>query len=83
MPVTLDEAYNGGVVEVPTFDGPVMVKVPPRSQAGAKLRLRGKGIQRKDARGDLYAVLDVRMPDLADEQLAVRVPLRLVGYHGR
>ena len=70
VPVTLDEAYNGGTVEVPTFDGPVMLKVPPRSQPGTKLRLRGKGIQRKDTRGDLLAVLDVRMPDRADDALA-------------
>jgi curved DNA-binding protein len=70
LPVTLDEAYNGGSIEVPTFDGPVLLKVPARSQAGTKLRLRGKGIQRKERRGDLYAVLDVRMPDRADDALA-------------
>lgn len=70
LPVTLDEAYNGGSVEVPTFDGPVLLKVPARSQSGAKLRLRGKGIKRKDTRGDLFVVLDVRMPDQADDALA-------------
>jgi DnaJ-class molecular chaperone len=70
VPVTLDEAYNGGSVEVPTFDGPVVLKVPARSQSGAKLRLRGKGIARGDKRGDLIAVLDVRMPDRDDDALA-------------
>ncbi len=70
LPVTLDEAYNGGTIEVPTFDGPVMLKVPPRSQPGTKLRLKGKGITRKDTRGDLFAVLDVRLPDRLDEALA-------------
>jgi curved DNA-binding protein len=70
LPVTLDEAYNGASIEVPTFDGPVMLKIPALSQAGAKLRLRGKGIKRKDTRGDLFAVLDVRMPDKTDEALA-------------
>jgi curved DNA-binding protein len=70
LPVTLAEAYNGGAVEVPTFDGPVMLKVPPRSQNGGKLRLRGKGIPRKDRRGDLFVELDVRMPDKADDALA-------------
>ena len=70
LPVTLDEAYNGGSVEVPTFDGLVVLKVPPRSQSGTKLRLRGKGIRRKDVRGDLYAVLDVRVPDQPDDALA-------------
>ena len=31
---------------------------------------RGKGIQRKDTRGDFYVELDVRMPDKADDKLA-------------
>ena len=60
LPVTLDEAYNGASVDVPTFDGTVVLKVPPRSQNRAQLRLRGKGIERKDARGDLFVELDVR-----------------------
>lgn len=70
LPITLDEAYNGASVDVPTFDGPVTLKVPPRSQNGAKLRLRGKGIARKGARGDLIAELDVRLPDREDAALA-------------
>ena len=70
LPVTLDEAYNGASVEVPTFDGPVVVKIPPRSQNHTKLRVRGKGIPRKDTRGNLIVELDVRMPDKPDEALA-------------
>ncbi|MFT3695653.1 MAG: DnaJ C-terminal domain-containing protein [Kofleriaceae bacterium] len=70
LPVTIGEAYNGASVEVPTFDGAVMLKIPPRSQTGARLRLRGKGIARKDQRGDFYVVLEVRMPDKENEALA-------------
>lgn len=70
LPVTLSEAYNGGSVQVPTFDGPVMLKVPPRAQQGAKLRLRGKGVPRKEERGDLIVELDIRLPGRADEALA-------------
>jgi curved DNA-binding protein len=70
LPVTLDEAYNGGSVDVPTFDGPVSLKIPPLSQNGAKLRLRGKGVKRKDKSGDMIVALDVRMPDKQDEALA-------------
>ena len=80
LPITLDEAYNGGSVEVPTFDGPVLLKVPARSQTDAKLRLRGKGIQRKDTRGDLFAVLDVRMPDRVDEALAAALGASAAAY---
>jgi DnaJ-class molecular chaperone len=70
IPVTLDEAYNGGSVDVPTFGGAVALKIPPRTQTGAVLRLRGKGVARKDAHGDLFVTLDVRMPDRADDALA-------------
>ncbi len=70
LPVTLDEAYNGSTVEVPTFEGPISLKIPPRSQNGAKLRVRGRGVPRKTEKGDLYVALDVRMPDRADDQLA-------------
>ncbi len=70
LPITLAEAYTGATVEVPTFEGPVKLKLPPRSQQGAKLRLRGKGVPRKDERGDLIVSLDVRMPDRADDELA-------------
>jgi DnaJ-class molecular chaperone len=70
LPVDLDEAYNGASIEVPTVRGPLLLKVPPRSQSGTTLRLRGQGIRRKDVRGDLLVNLDVRMPDRADEPLA-------------
>lgn len=70
LPVTLDEAYNGASVDVPTFNGTVVLKIPPRSQNHSRLRLRGKGIARKGDRGDLFVELDVRMPDQKDDALA-------------
>jgi curved DNA-binding protein len=73
LPVTLDEAYNGSEVEVPTPDGSVKLRVPPRSQQGHQLRLRGKGVTRGEKRGDLYVTLDVRLPDKDDKELAEAV----------
>lgn len=70
LPITLAEAYLGATVEVPTFEGPVKLKVPPRAQQHARLRLRGKGVPRKDERGDLLVELDIRMPDRSDDALA-------------
>ena len=63
LPITIGEALLGASVEVPTPGGPVTMKVPPRSQQGKRLRLRGKGVARGVDRGDLYVVLDIQMPD--------------------
>ena len=70
LPVTVNEAYNGASIDVPTFEGPVVLKSPPRTPQHAKLRLRGKGVARKDTRGDMIVELDVRMPDKSDPALA-------------
>jgi DnaJ-class molecular chaperone len=80
LPVTVDEAYNGASVEVPTFEGTVVLKIPPRSQNHARLRLRGKGVERKSSRGDLFVELDVRMPDQADDALAAALRASAKAY---
>jgi molecular chaperone DnaJ len=71
LPVTLDEAYNGADLEIPTFDGRVRVLIPAGSQSGSRLRLRGKGIARGGEQGDLYVEVDVRLPERHDEVLAL------------
>ena len=63
----------GADVQVETPDGPVTLKVPPGTQAGRRMRLRGRGLPRADgARGDLYAVVRVVIPERpsADERAA-------------
>jgi len=42
LPMT--DAALGTKVDVPTMDGAVSLKVPPGTQPGAKLRLRGRGV---------------------------------------
>ncbi|MCI5064483.1 DnaJ domain-containing protein [bacterium] len=57
------EAALGAEIPVETIDGTtVSVKVPPSSQSGQKLRLRGKGYVEKGERGDLFAVLKIAVP---------------------
>ncbi len=73
LPVTLDETWNGATVDVPTPDGNVNLRVPPQSQPGNKLRLKGKGVRRGDAVGDLYVELDVRLPDRDDAAFSAAV----------
>lgn len=69
VPVTPLEAYAGAKVSVPTPYGKVQLSIPPGSQSGAKLRLRGKGIERKNDRGDLIAHLDVVLPEPGKESV--------------
>jgi curved DNA-binding protein len=65
-------AVLGGEVAVPTPDGPVRLKIPPGSQPGKKLRLKGRGLPTgKETRGDFYVKIEVTLPaTLTDEQRA-------------
>jgi curved DNA-binding protein len=64
VPVTLSEAWKGGAVKVPTPNGEVSLKVPPRTQSGSKLRLKGKGMSKRGGgHGDLLVEVVVRLPD--------------------
>jgi curved DNA-binding protein len=68
LPVTPWEAALGATVKVPTLDGAVDLKVPPGSQTGNKLRLRGKGLCAAQQSGDQYVVLAVFTPKAVTEQ---------------
>ena len=67
---TVAEAYVGASVAVPTLEGTVQLKIPPHSQSGQKLRLRGKGVRRGGDVGNLIVELAVRLPDQEDTRLA-------------
>lgn len=65
LEVTVGEALLGASIEVPTLHRPVRVTIPPGSQNGQRLRLKGKGVARKGRPvGDLFVTLDVRLPDI-------------------
>ncbi len=70
LPVSLAEAVLGGRVTVPTVAGPVTMTIPKGSDAGAQLRLRGKGVQRKGREGDQYVTLKIVIGDAGDAELA-------------
>lgn len=73
VPVSIDEAVLGGSVEVPVPGGRVRLKVPANSSSGKVMRLRGKGVQRKDHPGDLLATLRIVLPEHEDASLAEAV----------
>jgi curved DNA-binding protein len=56
-------AVVGGKVRAMTLEGPVEVTVPPRTQAGRKLRLKGKGFPGPTGRGDLYLEVRLTIPE--------------------
>ena len=64
LPVTVGEATLGASVQVPTPAGDVSLRIPPGSQSGQRLRLRGRGVQdaKSKAAGDLYVRLLVQVP---------------------
>jgi len=61
LPLAPWEAALGASVKVPTPAGAIDLKVPADSQAGKKLRLKGRGIPAKTP-GDLYVVLQIVLP---------------------
>lgn len=69
LPITLQEAVLGATVNVPTVQGDVALKVPPGSNTGATLRLKGKGIAGKDSAGDQYVKFKVVLPEKPDAEL--------------
>jgi curved DNA-binding protein len=71
LPVAPWEAALGTSVKVPTPGGKVDLKIPPNSNQGRKLRLKGRGLPGKTP-GDLYVVLKVTLPP-ADSEDAKRL----------
>jgi len=64
------EAAAGAKVEVPTLAGAATLTVPAGAQSGQKLRMRGKGVQRKGgARGDQLVELAIQLPPLEQTQI--------------
>lgn len=71
LPITLKEAVLGAKVAVPTLTGEVNLTLPPHSNTGQVLRLKGKGLPSGgiEAAGDLYVRLVVTLPDGVDPKL--------------
>jgi molecular chaperone DnaJ len=88
VPVSIGQATLGAVIQVPTLDGKVDMRVPAGTQSGTLFRLRGKGAGKANARGDAHVRLIVETPtaltpkqrelfeqlqtSLADEQLPIQ-----------
>lgn len=68
LTVSIYEALLGTKVEVPTLDGPVTLTIPPGTGSGAKLRIKGRGIERGDEKGDQLVITKVVVPKNLDDE---------------
>ncbi len=71
VPVSATEAALGAKIEVPTIDGRALLKIPPGTQSGQKLRLREKGVPsatKEGTRGDEIVEINVTVPMPRDER---------------
>jgi DnaJ-class molecular chaperone len=69
VPVTVFEAALGARIEVPSFDGPVRLKIPAGTQAGQRFRVSGRGAPSPHGeRGDLFVEVSLALTPLTDER---------------
>ncbi|HEY1686403.1 MAG TPA: DnaJ C-terminal domain-containing protein [Tepidisphaeraceae bacterium] len=75
LPISVYDALLGAKADVPTLDGAmVQMTIPPGTNSGAKLRLKGRGIERGDEKGDQFVTIKILLPkDLdAEDQETIR-----------
>jgi DnaJ-class molecular chaperone len=69
LPVAPWEAALGATVSVPTLDGQLEMKLPPGTQGGQRLRLRGQGLNKRGGgRGDEYVKIKIVIPPKLTDQ---------------
>ncbi|MEA5359635.1 molecular chaperone DnaJ [Amycolatopsis sp., V23-08] len=69
VPVDFTELTLGTTITVPTLEGKVSLKVPPGTASGRVLRVRGKGIAKRDgSQGDLLVTLQAAIPAKLDDK---------------
>jgi curved DNA-binding protein len=69
LPISVAEAYAGAKVVVPTPNGNVTLTIPKRAQSGQAVRLRGRGVNRQKAQGDMYVRFNIRLPEAESDEI--------------
>ncbi len=67
LPISPWEAALGGTIPVPTLGGKVELTIPPGSQTGKRLRLKGRGLTSKKQTGNQYVTLAIMIPTPAND----------------
>lgn len=68
LAITPWEAALGATMTVPTLGGPIEMKIPPGSQGGRQLRLKGRGLSTNNKNGDQYNTLRIIVPEPKNEE---------------
>ncbi len=63
LPIALYEAVLGSKVRVPTLSGAVELSIPKNTSSGRTFRLKGKGLPKGGASGDLFITTRIMLPD--------------------
>lgn len=69
LTITLYEAVLGGKVRVATLGGAVEFPIPKNTSSGRTFRLKGKGLPKGGATGDLFVTTRIMLPDGNDAEL--------------
>ena len=68
VPINIAQATLGSRISVRTLDGKrVAIKIPPGTANGKRFRVRGQGIEKDGAKGDLIVQVDVQVPEKLTE----------------
>ena len=81
VPITVSEAMRGASVTIPTPTGDVKVTIPRGAGNGQRLRIKGRGIQKK-RKGHLYLVLRPTVPQTEDEAILLAAEAIDEAYDG-
>ena len=66
--VTISQAYFGDTISVETPWGEGKLKIPPFTQGGTKMRVKGHGIRKGENKGDLLVQINILIPTAADKK---------------
>ncbi len=83
VPVTVNEAIFGAQIKIPGLNDSLLVKIPPGSQSGFEVRVKGQGIQGRDSAtpGDLFLRLMIMAPTESSAAGLNEVSQKLEGYY--
>ncbi len=71
VPITVPEATLGAKIDVPTFDGSTIIRIPPGTRSGQRFRIRGRGVTLPGgrSRGDQYVEVAIVPPPFEDQRV--------------